>query len=225
VTPKLDIKNLGGLLDRLDQHSVSGGQGTVEGKLFWRNMPWHHDKADIEGSMHMSLENGRFVHMSSRTARLLELLSLQSMSRLTSLSVNPSGLLKEGFAFDTVTGDLRLAHGVANIDGYKVSGPAAAIALEGRTNIVSEIWDLHAVVVPNIDASGAALATVLVNPVLGIGAFIGQWLLKQPLARAMTVEYHVHGTWDDPKVDEVETKAPAAQSKEPAAETAPAAEH
>ncbi|HEY0293965.1 MAG TPA: YhdP family protein [Bordetella sp.] len=208
----IDFKDLGAMLERLGLQSVSSGHGTIKGKLFWRNLPWRHDKADIEGTMHVNLEKGRFVHLSSRTSRVLELLSLQSLQRLATLSANPAGLLREGFPFDSVTGDMRLTGGVMSIDGYKVNGPVAAIGLEGRTDIIKELWDLHAVVVPNLDASGAAIAAALVNPVIGLGAFITQWLLKQPLARAMTSEYHVTGSWDDPKVETVETKAPAVES-------------
>ena len=206
---RLDFSDLGATLDRLDLHPVNGGHGTIQGKLFWRNFPWRHDKADIEGSLHVDLEKGRLMNLGSHTARLLQLLSLQSISRLATFKSNPANLLRQGFPFDTVTGDTRLSKGVMNLDDYKINGPAAAIALEGKTDIVNELWDLHAVVVPNLDASGAAIATALVNPVIGLGAFITQWLLKQPLARAMASEYRVTGTWDDPKVDAVEAKAPA----------------
>jgi len=43
-----------------------------------------------------------------------------------------------------------------------------------------------------------------VNPLIGLGAFVTQWLLKQPLARAMTMEYSVTGNWDDPQIEPIE---------------------
>jgi uncharacterized protein (TIGR02099 family) len=208
----IDFKDLGAMLGRLGLNSVSGGHGTAKGTLFWRNLPWRHDKADIEGNVEVSLANGRFIHLNSRTARVLELLSLQSVQRLATFSANPIGLLREGFPFDTVSGKMRLSGGVMAVDGYKVNGPVAAIGLEGTADIIKQTWDLHAIVVPHLDASGAALATALVNPVIGLGAFVAQWLLRQPLARAMTSEYRVTGTWDDPKVDTMETTTPAAEN-------------
>jgi len=45
-----------------------------------------------------------------------------------------------------------------------------------------------------------------VNPLIGLGAFVTQWLLKHPLAQAMTMEYAVTGSWDDPQVHPIETK-------------------
>lgn len=212
ATADIDFKDMGAMLDRLDLHPIGGGHGTIQGKFFWRDLPWRHDKSDVDGSFHVNLEKGRFINVSSHAARLLELLSLQSIQRLATLNTNPINLLRQGFPFDTLTGDMRLSKGVMNLDDYKINGPSAAIALEGKTDIVNETWDLHAVVVPNLDASGAAIAATLVNPVIGIGAFITQWLLKKPLARALASEYHVTGSWDDPKIDTVETKAPLAQT-------------
>ncbi|MGN6579549.1 MAG: YhdP family protein, partial [Bordetella sp.] len=208
----INFKDLGAALDRLDLHPVGGGQGTIQGKLFWRDLPWRHDKADIEGNFHVDLQKGRFINVSSHAARLLELLSLQSIQRLATFNTNPVNLLRQGFPFDTITGDMRVSKGVMNLDGYKIDGPSAAIALEGKTDIVNETWDLHAVVVPNLDASGAAIAAAVLNPVIGVGAFITQWLLKKPLARALASEYHVTGSWDDPKVNDVQAPLPDAKA-------------
>ena len=141
------------------------------------------------------------MHVNSRTARLLELLSLQSLQR-PKLEANPTSLLRDGFPFDTIRGHMKLSDGVLRTDGYKVNGPVAAIVLAGDVNVVQERWNLKAVVIPNLDASGAAVVTALaVNPLIGLGAFVTQWLLKHPLASAMTMEYAVTGTWDDPKID------------------------
>jgi len=180
---------------------VAGGSGTVQGPLNWRNFPWRHDVADIAGQLQTNLNNGRFVHVNSRAARLLELLSFQSLSRLAKLNFNPANVLRDGFPFDTVRGDIKFDSGVLSTEGYKINGPVAAIVLAGNTHLVKETWDMRAVVIPNLDASGAAIVTALaVNPLIGLGAFVTQWLLKQPLAKAMTVEYAVTGTWDEPKV-------------------------
>lgn len=208
----INFKDLGAMLNRLDLRPVAGGHGTIQGKVFWRDLPWHHDKADIEGSFHVDLQKGRFINVSSHTARLLELLSLQSIQRLATFNTNPANLLRQGFPFDTITGDMRLSKGVMNLNDYKIDGPSAAIALEGKTDIVNETWDLHAAVLPNLDASGAAIAAAVVNPIIGVGAFITQWLLKKPLARAFASEYHVTGSWDDPKIDDVREQAPDAET-------------
>ncbi len=206
VDASVKFEDVGKFLDRIGFEQVaSGGKGTMQGKASWRNLPWTHKIEDLTGEVDVSLDKGRFMHVNSRTARLLELLSLQSLQRLARLDVNPTNLLRDGFPFDTIRGKVKLADGTASTEGYKINGPVAAIVLAGGVNIIRERWDMKAVVIPNLDASGAAMVTALaVNPLIGLGAFVTQWLLKQPLARAMTMEYTVTGSWDDPKIEPID---------------------
>ena len=212
--------DLGKFLTRIGfENMVSGGEGSAVGKATWRNLPWTHNIADVSGEVDISLDKGRFMHVNSRTARLLELLSLQSLQRLARLDVNPTNLLRDGFPFDTIRGRVKMADGAMSTEGYKINGPVAAIVLAGGVNIIRERWDLKAVVIPNLDASGAAMVTALaVNPLIGLGAFVTQWLLKQPLARAMTMEYSVTGNWDDPRIEPIDGsgKEPDKQTPRPA---------
>ena len=41
------------------------------------------------------------------------------------------------------------------------------------------------------------------NPAVGVGAFLTQWLLQAPLQRALTVNYHVTGNWSKPLLNDV----------------------
>ncbi|AMD44608.1 TIGR02099 family protein [Bordetella holmesii] len=209
VQARVDFKDVGKFLDRIGVKEVmAAGVGSVEADFTWGNLPWTHNLINIRGQGKVSIDKGRFLSVNSRTARLLELLSLQSLQRLAKLEFNPSSLVRDGFPFDTLRGDMALNGGVLKTEGYRVTGPVADIALSGNTNIISERWDLKAVVVPNLDASGAAVATALVNPLVGLGAFVTQWLLKKPLERAMTQDYKVTGSWEDPKVEPVTSSAP-----------------
>jgi uncharacterized protein YhdP len=65
-------------------------------------------------------------------------------------------------------------------------------------------------VVPEINAGAASLAYAAINPAIGLGTFVAQWLLRRPLIAANTREFHVTGGWDDPKIERVERKTPDA---------------
>lgn len=185
---------------------VEGGHGQVEGVIEWRQVPWRFDRAGLQGDLNVELAKGRFVNVGSRSARLLELLSLQSVQRLASLNWNPAGLLKQGFPFDTLQGHIKLEDGILHSENYRVAGPVAAIFIAGDVDLPEETFDLYAAVVPNLDVSGAAIAAgIAVNPVVGVGAFITQWLLKHPMSRAMTVEYRVKGDFDSPDIAVIES--------------------
>ncbi|HUH40146.1 MAG TPA: YhdP family protein, partial [Castellaniella sp.] len=202
---KAEVQDLGGWLEGAGFHDVmAGGKGVLEGSFEWHDLPWTHQKVKLKGDLNVALDKGRFSKLGSQSAKLLELLSLQSLARLARLDQTLTGLTKEGFPFDQLRGSLELSDGVVHARDYKVIGPVGTILLEGKTNIIHETFDLQAVIVPNLDVSGAAIAAgIAINPVIGIGAFLSQWLLKSPLAKAMTVRYHVTGPWDDPVVTEI----------------------
>jgi uncharacterized protein YhdP len=66
------------------------------------------------------------------------------------------------------------------------------------------------VVVPEINAGTASLVATMINPAIGVGSFLAQLFLRQPLIKAATQEFHVDGTWADPHVTKVNKAAPAA---------------
>lgn len=186
---------------------LAGGEGQAEGFIEWRDVPWGFDRARLNGGIKLELAKGRFVNIGSESARLLELLSLQSVKRLANLNWNPGGLLKQGFPFDSLKGDVTLHEGIMHSENYRITGPVATIVIAGDVNLPAETLDIYAVVVPNLDVSGAAIAAgIAVNPIVGVGAFLTQWLLKEPMSRAMTAEYRVRGKIDSPEIREISTE-------------------
>jgi len=198
----LAVHDLGRLMARLGvPDRVAAGSGTATATLVWRNLPWQRRDADLAGQISVALEKGVLLRASSFSARLLELLSLQSLSRLSRLDIRPDAIFRDGVRFDTIRAELALTGSRIRSEGIKVDSPVAAILLEGDTDWRSERWNLQAAVVPKLDASGAAIAAgIIVNPLVGVGALLAQWLLKEPLANAMTARYTVTGTWDEPEI-------------------------
>ncbi|MCX8116109.1 MAG: hypothetical protein N3D71_13735, partial [Burkholderiaceae bacterium] len=66
-------------------------------------------------------------------------------------------------------------------------------------------------VLPEIDARSASLVYALMaNPAVGLGTFLAQMLLRDPLSKAFSYEYEVSGSWADPQVKRRERAAPDA---------------
>lgn len=192
---------------------LAAGKGSVQAKMQWLNFPWTTELNALKATIDLDLYGGRIDQINSRAAKVLEFLSLQSLSRLSRLDFDIRGLLKDGFPFDDMKGHLDLTQMRLSTNSFRVVGPAGTIVIEGHTNIHSEQLDLRAVVVPNVDMSGAAIAAgIALNPVVGIGAFVTQLLFKDPLAKAMTVQYELIGPWDQFEAKEIKLK-----SKEPEA--------
>jgi uncharacterized protein YhdP len=81
-----------------------------------------------------------------------------------------------------------------------MTGASAAVLMSGTVDLRSETQQLHIVVLPEIDASTAALALGVANPVLGLGTYLAQLVLRDPLSKAFALEYDVAGSWTEPKV-------------------------
>ena len=75
-------------------------------------------------------------------------------------------------------------------------------ALRPPPEVAGELWSDFAWFPPGDDRVEPERQHVTL---IGLGAFVTQWLLKQPLARAMTMEYAVTGSWDDPKIEPIES--------------------
>jgi uncharacterized protein YhdP len=101
----------------------------------------------------------------------------------------------------------------------------AAVLMEGRADIARETQDLRVLVIPEINAGTASLAYAAINPALGLGTFVAQWLLRRPLIAASTREFRVTGSWADPKIEPVERSAgdaaPDVEARPAAAASAP----
>ncbi len=203
---KLDIADSGALLARLGTpDAVKGGKGNLTGQLSWLGSPLSLDYPSLGGKVNVDIDSGQFLKVKPGAARLLSVLSLQSLPRRLALDFRD--LFQQGFAFDNLTGDLSIEHGVAHSNNLRMRGVQAAVLMEGSADIENETQDLRVVVVPEINAGTASLAYAAINPAIGLGTFLAQLFLRKPLVRAGTREFHVTGPWSDPKVERVEHDA------------------
>ena len=97
--------------------------------------------------------------------------------------------------------------------------------LEGKADIARETLDLRVVVVPEINAGTASLVAAAINPAIGLGTFLAQVFLREPLARAATQQFQIDGTWADPKVTKLGRQGTTANGEPnpPPAEASPPA--
>ena len=213
---KIDIRDAGALLKRFDMPGVlARGKGSLSGQLAWVGAPSLPHYPTLSGALHLDVGAGQFLKADPGIAKLLGVLSLQALPRRLTLDFRD--LFSTGFAFDYVRGDVTLERGVATTNNLQMKGVNAAVLMDGSADIDRETQNLRVLVVPEIDAGTAALAATVINPAIGIGAFIAQLVLKQPLIKAATREFHVGGTWADPQVTQIKGRTgPATRPSAPA---------
>ena len=170
----------------------------MEGQVGWQGSPMTIDYPSMVGQFNVNIERGQFLKSDPGAARLLGVLSLQSLPRRLTLDFRD--LFSEGFAFDFFRGDVQIEQGVAITNNLQMKGVAAAVLMEGRADIQHETQDIKVVVVPEINAGTASLVYGVINPLAGLTSFLAHLLLRQPLIDVNTRTFRVDGSWSDPRV-------------------------
>ncbi|MDO8278854.1 MAG: AsmA-like C-terminal region-containing protein, partial [Burkholderiaceae bacterium] len=54
----------------------------------------------------------------------------------------------------------------------------------------------------------------VINPAIGLGTFLAQMFLRRPLIEAATQEFHIDGTWADPRITRLPRRTGAERKAE-----------
>ena len=206
LTYALDIADAGKLLERFGFARVlRGGKGRMDGEISWNGLPFSIDIPSLSGQLHLDMQAGQFLKVDPGAAKLLGVLSLQSLPRRLTLDFRD--VFSEGFAFDGVVGTATVAKGKVTTDNFKMRSVSATVLMDGSADLAQESQNLRVVVIPEINLGTASVVYALaINPVVGLGSFLAQLFLRDPLMRAFTFEYDISGPWKDPKVVKVDRK-------------------
>ncbi len=202
----IDIADAGKLLDRFGyERTLKGGKGRMEGDISWRGAPSSFDFPTMSGNLSLKLASGQFLKADPGVAKLLGVMSLQSLPRRLTLDFRD--IFSEGFQFDSIASTATIARGTLKTDSFKMRGVNAVVLMDGTVDLDDETQNLNVVVIPELNAGGASVVYGLaVNPVIGLGSFLAQFFLKNPLSQALTQEYQVTGPWKDPVIKKVTTR-------------------
>ncbi len=205
-----DASDAGATLARFGMvGALARGSGRLDGNLEWVGSPLEIDYPTLSGTLALHVDDGRFMKVDTRGAgRLLTVLSLQALSR--TLVTDSREKFGEGYAFSSIRADAAINRGVLSTQNFRMTGSGAAALMAGTIDLRKETQQLHLVVLPEIDASTAALAIGVANPIVGLGALLANMVLKAPLSKAFALEYDITGSWNDPIVTRAGRVASAA---------------
>lgn len=199
----LDIADAGRLLDRLGfPDTLKRGKGKLSGDVSWNGLPYSLDAPSLSGAIVLNVAAGQFLKKDPGAAKLLGVLSLQALPRLLKLDFHD--VFSEGLAFDGIKATAVINKGVLKTDNLKMYGVAATVLMDGSADIANESTNLRVVVVPEFNlGTGPLVYALAVNPVIGLGSFLAQLFLRDPMMKALTYEMKVEGPWKAPVVTKV----------------------
>ena len=213
----LAVSNGGRLLDRLGYPGLlRATPGTLRGNVGWPGAPVDFELAAFNGQLDLDLQSGQFLKADPGIGKLVSVINLQSLPKRIALDFRD--IFSEGFTFERVRGNVSFESGLAKTSNLRLVGVQASVFLEGSADVVHETQDLRVLVLPELNAGLASLGYALVNPAVGLGSILAQYVLRDPLRQTLAYEYQVTGNWDDPSVKSLPRRLPgdAAASGEPA---------
>ncbi len=213
----LAVSNGGRLLDRLGYPGLlRATPGTLRGNVGWPGAPVDFQLTAFNGQLDLDLQSGQFLKADPGIGKLVSVINLQSLPKRITLDFRD--IFSEGFTFERVRGNVSFESGLAKTSNLRLVGVQASVFLEGSADVISETQDLRVLVLPELNAGLASLGYALVNPAVGLGSILAQYVLRDPLRQTLAYEYQVTGNWDDPSVKSLPRRLPgdAAASGEPA---------
>jgi len=212
----LDVKDAGLIIANWStQKSVEGGQGKLTVSAEWDGSPFNPKYETLTGKANLNLEKGRLLEVDTSGAQILDVLSLQSLFRFATLDLQGSlgNIVSKGTPFNSINANFDISNGIAQTKQFTMSLDQARVAMTGQINIPKQTQDLRVTIFPTIDATAGSLAAFAINPIVGLGALVGQYLITNQINRNLQSDYLVQGSWDKPEVIPLDQKGQPIDAK------------
>ncbi len=196
---ELESGNLGKQLDRLGMPGrMKQGTALISGPLSWTGGIEDFNLASLEGDLTVNLKKGQFTKLDPGAGKLLGILSLQALPRRISLDFRD--VFTEGFAFDEIVGNLHIERGSVYARNLRMNGPAAKVGMSGVADLARETQNLRVTIQPRLEDTVAVAGALLGGPAVGVGTFLANKILQNPIGQVATFEYAISGPWAEPVV-------------------------
>ena len=200
---------------------IAGGQTLAEIDAHWDGAPFAFALERLNGTIDVSVGQGRFLDVDPGAGRIFGLLSFRELPRRLALDFRD--LFQAGMSFDRIEGRFDLADGNAWTENLTVRGPAADLLIIGRTGLSSRDYDQQVMVAPHVSGVLPVLGGLAAGPVGAAAGFLAQGMVAQrvDIEKSSRVHYSVAGSWEKPVVARLTPIRPDAPPPRRRSESAP----
>ncbi|EDY86111.1 conserved hypothetical protein [gamma proteobacterium HTCC5015] len=205
---KATSNNVGQALERLGWPSVMrDGEGSLSGNLSWQAPLYQVDVPSLKGRGRLSVDKGELVAVSSNTAKVVGLFSIQALPQR--LSLDFSDVSGDGLRFKHAEGEASVDNGILTLNRSVVDANFGKINVQGHTDLVREQVDQVATVTPDV----SNVLPVTAGVVGGLPGLVGAVLVDRLIKlmggdtdRIAQVRYRIEGPWGKPNVERTRVK-------------------
>lgn len=176
---------------------IRDSDANMEFDLSWQDTPYAFEKSSLAGSIDWRLGDGYLTEISDNGARLLSVLSLESLLR--KLRLDFRDVFAKGFFFDNMQGTFQLTDGMVNTKDTIIDGGAAGVSISGNTDLVNNELNYLVNVNPKLTSSLPVLIAWMVNPATAVAALAFDEVLTS--ANVVSgIQYSLTGSLKEPQI-------------------------
>ena len=194
------VKDFSRMLDI--EKGITGKKAVLNLKANWRGGPSCFDLRSVRGDLDVRYDDGVIKDVEPGIARVLGLLSINSIVRR--LSLNLSDVTDKGLAYSIIEGKGKIEKGTLKLKELKLEAPSVRGKVWGRVDLIHKKLDLKADVTPAVGSSLATIGALVgaVNPITAILTFTLLKNIPQINEDLITYQYTVRGDWEKPIIKE-----------------------
>lgn len=179
---------------------IQGKKLMLNASLKWPGFIDCFSRIKIKGKLSYKLKSGVIKDAEPGLARILGLLSLESLARRLSLDIKD--VTKAGLAFDSIEGYGRFNKGIFGIEKLSLKAPAADAEVFGEINLIEENMALTADITPAIGSSLPLIAAIsgFATPIAGLAAYALLKVIPGINEDLITYQYKINGNFSNPEI-------------------------
>jgi uncharacterized protein YhdP len=192
LTGTLDMDNFGQFLSDLDLNKdIKETHADIRFEGNWPGAPYEFSLGQINGKLAIHLSDGRITSIEPGFGRLLGLIAIEQWAKR--IQLNFADVYQQGLAFDDITGNFEINHGIALTDDLLVDAVAAKVRIVGEVNLGNKTLDQRVAVAPK-SSDALPIAGKIVG---GVASVVTQVLTGEDKeGYFFGSEYKITGSWD-----------------------------
>ncbi|WP_199610771.1 YhdP family protein [Flocculibacter collagenilyticus] len=202
ITARLLSDDFGELLSGYQlTSSIKDSDADIRVNASWQDAPYEFAYEKLNGETVWKMGEGHLTEVSDKGARLLSILSLDSLFR--KLRFDFRDVFSKGLFYNSFNGSMQVVNGVASTKDTKIDGIAADISIKGKTDLQSKEMSYDLSVAPKVTSSLPILvAFMTTNPITGLATLALDKMIES--ANVISeIKFKLTGTIDKPNLVEV----------------------
>lgn len=180
----------------------TGKKGEVDLELNWQGNFQCFNTANTKGNLKFELKDGSIEDVEPGIARLIGLLSVDSLIRRLKLDLKD--VTNKGLIYDTIKGKADINDNKVTLSKMELKAPSADAKLTGTIDLAKKQFDIKANLTPKVGSTIPTIAALAgsTNPLAALAVYTVLKILPDVNENLITYQYTVKGPWENPVINE-----------------------